>query len=108
MQMGTHLVCSELELQTVDRLLQFSYFLGIGLLISKSVQIYIITITFSEDGLWWFELLIQSGFLSTSILFRGIQLPLPADSLGRQDLRFRSHNRFLQQPLPSSTSAASF
>ena len=49
MQMGTHLVCSELELQTVDRLLQFSYFLGIGLLINKSVQIYIITITFLEE-----------------------------------------------------------
>ena len=52
MQMGTHLVCSELELQTVDRLLQFSYFLGIGLLISKSVQIYIITITFSAEYIY--------------------------------------------------------
>ena len=50
--MGTHLVCSQLKLQTVDRLLQFSYFLGIGLLISKSVQIYIITITFSEEYIY--------------------------------------------------------
>ena len=52
MQMGTHLVCSELELQTVDRLLQFSYFLGIGLLINKSVQIYIITITYLEKYIY--------------------------------------------------------
>ena len=66
MQMGTHLVCSELELQTVDRLLQFSYFLGIGLLINKSVQIYIIIITFLEEYIYLCLLIILVVKISVS------------------------------------------